>query len=216
MRFFAHGSAFMNLMDRLTDMVLVNALFVLLCLPVFTYGAAKTALYEVAFQWDLGERAGAGDYLRRFRNDLKTGVLPGLFMLLLAFMLGMNIRICTRNSAPVWMLAATLVVTVLFLAYREQMFLIGARFLCGMRERLFNGIVMTIGILFLAVLIGIISAVPLLLAGISLVPFLNLIPVWLLIYYASSARLSVLLMREPCRKLMERLNREENADRKED
>ena len=196
----------MNILDRITDAVLVNTLFVFLCIPVITFGSARTSLYETAFQWDAGEREGARQYLHRFRKNFRSESAFGLLMIGIAAVLGADLRICLRNKAPVMLLGAIIVLCFLYLAYREQLFLVRARFVSTGRESLRNAAVMTVGTLLRAMVSGTLMGLPLMILMISAELFINLIPVWLLIYYAGTARLVTIIMKKPYSRLVSRFS----------
>ena len=50
--FFSPDSKIMQFFSRLTDLILLNVVFLLTCIPVFTIGAANAALYRVCFRMD--------------------------------------------------------------------------------------------------------------------------------------------------------------------
>ena len=42
--FFDYDNKFMQLLSKATDMIILNLLFLLCCIPIFTIGAAQAAL----------------------------------------------------------------------------------------------------------------------------------------------------------------------------
>ena len=50
--FFDSDSWFMQLISRFSSLAVLNLLFLCTCIPVFTIGAALTALYDVVFRMD--------------------------------------------------------------------------------------------------------------------------------------------------------------------
>ncbi len=199
-------SPLLNILDRITDAVLVNVLFVFLCIPVVTFGSARTSLYETAFEWDAGERAGARQYLKRFRKNLRSESAFGVLMIGIAVILGADLRICFQKRVPVMLLGAIIVLCFLYLAYREQLFLVRARFVSTRKESLRNAAALTVGTLLRAMVSGILMGLPLLVLMIRVELFINLIPVWLLIYYAGMARLVTIVMKKPYSRLVSRFS----------
>ena len=65
--FFDADSWFMQLISRFASLVVLNLLFLCTCIPIFTIGAALTALYDVVFRMD-SEREGqiVSTYFRAF------------------------------------------------------------------------------------------------------------------------------------------------------
>lgn len=73
--------AFLN---KMTDLILLNVIYVILCLPVFTIGAATTAMYYVCI---ISIRQGDGYVVKRFfesfRKNFKQATLIWLPMLVI-------------------------------------------------------------------------------------------------------------------------------------
>ena len=44
-KLFDLDSPFMNVMNKLSDLIIINVIYIICCIPVFTIGAATTALY---------------------------------------------------------------------------------------------------------------------------------------------------------------------------
>ena len=47
---FSIDSKFMQVLSRIYDIAVLNMLYLLTCLPIFTIGAATSALYAVCFR----------------------------------------------------------------------------------------------------------------------------------------------------------------------
>lgn len=80
--FLSPDSKFMQVVSRFTDLVVLNLLFLITCLPVFTIGAANAALCSQCFGI-LRSREGsiARGYFRAFRENFKQGTTLWLLML---------------------------------------------------------------------------------------------------------------------------------------
>lgn len=81
--------AFLN---KMTDLILLNVIFLLCCLPVVTIGAAVTAMYYVCI---ISIRQGDGYVVKRFfqsfRSNFKQATLLWLPMLLIGLFLGFDL-----------------------------------------------------------------------------------------------------------------------------
>ena len=70
---FSPDSKFMEIFGRITDLILLNILFLITCLPVFTIGAATAALYTMCFRLMREEYSGIiKPYFKAFRDNFKT------------------------------------------------------------------------------------------------------------------------------------------------
>ena len=80
---FSPDSKFMEILGRITDLILLNILFLLTCLPIFTMGAAATALYAMCFRLMREEYKGiVKPYFQAFRDNFRQSTLIWLLLLL--------------------------------------------------------------------------------------------------------------------------------------
>ena len=81
--FFSPDSKIMQFFSRLTDLILLNVVFLLTCIPVFTIGAANAALYRVCFRMDTDkEEPLFRSYFRSFGENFRQGTALWLILLL--------------------------------------------------------------------------------------------------------------------------------------
>lgn len=75
----------MRIAEKVLDLVTVNLLFVLTCLPLVTIGIAKISLYQTLFEIRGSRRVPViRTYLRAFRSNWRLGLQLGLLEILLA------------------------------------------------------------------------------------------------------------------------------------
>lgn len=75
----------MRICEKVLDIVTVNILFVLTCLPVFTIGIAKISLYQTLFEIKNSRRVPViRHYLTAFKSNWKLGLQLGLMELAVA------------------------------------------------------------------------------------------------------------------------------------
>ena len=58
MKFLSIDSKFIAFLTRVADLMILNMIYVLCCIPIFTIGAATTALYPVVFRLGTVREAG--------------------------------------------------------------------------------------------------------------------------------------------------------------
>ena len=82
MKFSLYNSRFFRFFSRGAELMLLNFLFILCCLPIFTAGASLSALYSVCLKLVRNEEAYiARDFFRAFRQNLKHGIILHLILL---------------------------------------------------------------------------------------------------------------------------------------
>jgi len=80
---FSPDSKIMQIISRVTDLILLNILYLLTCLPVFTVGAATSAMYTLCFRMMREEDSGIlKPYFKAFRENFKQGTAIWLLILL--------------------------------------------------------------------------------------------------------------------------------------
>ena len=109
--------AFLN---KMTDIIILNLLFLLCCIPIVTIGVACTALYHVSI---LSIRLGDGYVVKRFftsfKNDFKQATILWLLLLLISAFLGWDIffwsqlgndmgKVMICLSTAVWLVVAVI------------------------------------------------------------------------------------------------------------
>ena len=72
----------MRFCEKVLDIVMVNLLFVVSCLPIVTIGVAKISLYQTIFEVKSSRRVPVfKTYIRAFKQNLKLGLQLGLLEL---------------------------------------------------------------------------------------------------------------------------------------
>ena len=82
---FSPDSKIMQIIGKITDLVMLNILFLICCLPVFTAGAAVTAMYTLCFRMLRQEDGNiVKPYFRAFKENFRpaTGIWAILIFIL--------------------------------------------------------------------------------------------------------------------------------------
>lgn len=86
--FMNYDSRFSRALNRLTELVLLNFVFILTCIPVFTIGAAITALYSITLKMVRNEEGYIiQGFFKDFKNNFKQATAFWLIELILFFQL---------------------------------------------------------------------------------------------------------------------------------
>lgn len=86
--FMNYDSRFSRALNRLTELVLLNFVFILTCIPVFTIGAAITALYSITLKMARNEEGYIiQGFFKDFKNNFKQATAFWLIELILFFQL---------------------------------------------------------------------------------------------------------------------------------
>ena len=190
-------SGIIRFLNRVADIMAVNAAFLIACIPVFTYGPAKNALYACTMKWASKEEAGWSDYVRALKSNFRSGILPGLFMLALTVIACADFLFAFSEYGNRFMRIVAVIVMVVLFPFEEQALLFLSRFGCTFRELLYNTLILCLTHP-LRVLIG---------AALMLGPavlwmsipgaFLSLFPLWIFVYFSLAAWVYAMLMKKP-------------------
>lgn len=162
MKIFNLESPFMQWMNKATDFLILNLLFLLACLPVFTIGPAISALYTVTFKKLAKEDLPiVKSFWQAFKVNFKMGTLSWLTFLLLFGVVNLDFNLIQQGTIfgkPIF-LVLLLLVDVLLLIGLLYCFPYIAKFENSLKKTLVNAIVMGIAhfpsTLLLVLLLGI-------------------------------------------------------------
>lgn len=192
------GPVFRTL-SKLAELMALNVLFLLCCLPVVTAGASITALYGALF---LPEEGGAfRRFFREFRRNFRQGtvlelILGGLGLLLLA-----DVWLVQQMEGYALVKYVLYLSVLLWLGVSIYAFALAARFTDQTRRVLKNALLLSVSMLPRTVLLVIIDILPVLM--ILLVPdvFLRFLILWLLVAFAGCAWLKTWVLTDVFRQL---------------
>lgn len=135
-----------RLLGRISDLLVLNLMTALFCLPVITIGASLTALHTCAMKLTRGEETVlALDFLRAFRDNFKKGTLAGLLLGILLLVLYLDY---TAAGARFPLLRpAALMMAVLVLLVWQYVFFLLSRYENTLLKTLQNALLLSIGFL---------------------------------------------------------------------
>lgn len=130
-KFFNPDSPLMRFMTKVADLIILNILFLVTCLPVFTIGAALTGLYAVTLKMVRDQEGSiTKSYFHAFRQNFRQATLLWLAVLALAVILLLDIRVLNAVATD-WAMGlkfAVEAVGVLALAVVQYLFPLVAKF----------------------------------------------------------------------------------------
>lgn len=88
MNFFNYDGPFFNVLNRLADLVILNVLWLLCCIPIVTIGASTTAMLYVTMKMVDDEDAYiAKNFFKSFKENFRQSTIIWLIMLVIGVML---------------------------------------------------------------------------------------------------------------------------------
>ncbi len=204
MKLFDYDGPLMRALVYLGDLILLNVLFLLCCVPVVTAGASAAALYTVTFR-TLDDKGGhvCRQFFTAFGANFKKATLEWLVMLAVAGLLYADFCIITQTAfaGKAVIEVAFVLVLSLYLPTLTFLFPLQAYYENTVAKTLKNAVALGIAKLPQSVLLIALYGVPLVLLYFDIGVFFRLLPVWLIVGYALSAQLAARLLRRIFRKL---------------
>lgn len=179
----------MQYLSRLYDLTVLNLLFLVTCLPLFTIGAATAALYTVCFRMDTEKEAGIfRSYFRAFRENFRQGTILWLLFVLFggACLVNMVLFSCLSGTLQaLWILFVGLfILAVMIFGY---VFPLLSRFSNDIRSTLKNAVALCLGYLPRSVVMGILNIFPWAILALNLYAFLHMGFAWIFLYFSACA-----------------------------
>lgn len=177
------NSGLMQILSHLADLMIVNILWLLCSIPVFTIGASTTAMYSVTMKLLKGEGAPVGrTFFHAFRANFKTATLTWLVMLIpsvLVFGSVAAVLFGLRGDATLVRIICLVVAGAFWLA-GNYVYPLTAYFENTVFRTLLNSLLMVFGGPFRAVQIGAYSLIPFVIYLIDPTFFMRTLIFWLI------------------------------------
>ena len=174
----------MRISEKVLDIVTVNLLFVVTCLPIVTIGVAKISLYETIFEIKKSRRVPVfRTYLKVFRQNIKLGFQLGLLELSIVLLSLSDLYLFWGQTALPFQLVKAICLGILIFLTIVMLasYPIAARYDLTWKEVLQKGLILAslnfpwfflmLAILLLIIMVLYLSAFTLLLGGSTFILF---------------------------------------------
>lgn len=193
-------SPLMQMLTRAGDMILLNVLFLLCCIPVITAGASIAAMHkmmqEIVYEVDSGTVKG---FFRAFRANFKQATAVWLIVLLVIVSLGCDalliITFFSGSESLKWMLGLLAFLAVLVCCVVAYMMPLIVRYENTLRQHLSNAAVLAVIKLPRTIGLVALNLLPLILMAVSLSVFFQTLIFWLFIGFTFTTYMEVLLLK---------------------
>lgn len=206
MNIFSYESKFSQALIFVADLAILNLVFVLCCIPIFTIGAAQAALYSGirTLQDPEDDESPVKAFFRAFKTGFGSVTGAWLVFFLLEFLMASIIHgMLTVSGFPVW--TAVLAIAVLML-FHAPIPWFHARFSCTAGQLIRNSFMLVIAHPIRSFLMGVLTWLPFILFLWDIPVFAAAIPAWVLLYFAVAFLLSFNLMKKPFKTLNDHYN----------
>ena len=195
---FAENNPFLSALSSLGDLIILNALFLVFSLPVFTIGASFTAAFYVAHSLSLHSCSSViKEYIIAFKSNFKHASIIWCFSLALFSLLGLYYLMAISNSYSSmhhWLLLL-LVMCILLLATLCYVFPLIGRYRNTLKDHLKNAIILAISNFPRTIILMLICLIPVMLLLVFPGLFFYALPFWVLVGFAVLIKLSVIVIK---------------------
>lgn len=144
---FKLDSPFMNFLNKVADIMILNILVLLCSLPIVTMGASITAGYYIAFKMVKNEESYiVRGFFKSFKENFRQSTIMWFIMLAVAGLLAADFKIMTDSGIDFaqWMVIAVLTVTILLAMGAVYIFPMQARFSNTIKNTIRNSYLMAL------------------------------------------------------------------------
>lgn len=193
---FSPDSKIMQVISRITDLILLNIIFLLTCLPVFTIGAAMAAMNTLCFRMLRQEEGNIiKPYFRAFKENFRpaTGVFAILALILVPDYLYFDRFFHAEGLAHYGMYVFIFIAAVTVLAAGFA-FPWVSQFRNSIPQTLRNSLLLSIGNLPRAIAVAAINLLPAVLWITNYDLFMKVSFLWLALYFAAAAYMNAAIL----------------------
>ena len=183
-KLFNMDNKFFSMMGRAADLMILNIVFIICCLPIVTIGASLTALHYVTLKMVRNEESYiVKSFFKSFKQNFKQATIINIIMLLTAAVLFIDLRIARAGSGAMYkgLFSLFIAFALIYAMILLYIYPILAKFFNSVKNTFVNAFLMSVRHLPLTLLMLVISASPLLL-------------MWLFAYVSYAQFTSILIM----------------------
>jgi uncharacterized membrane protein YesL len=173
-----------RLLTRFVELIVLNYLFLLFCIPIFTIGASTTALYSVTLKMVRNEESGVySGFVQAFKKNFKQSTSIWILLMFAGLILLLDylyLKLYDGNFTLLIILSLFFF-TCIYLVLTILIFPYVARFENTIRESVVNALKIAVTNPFQTILVLIFSIGPVLLIFLS--PYFFLLALYLCIFF---------------------------------
>ena len=164
-RFFNMDNKFFTFMSRVADLIILNLLCIVCCIPVVTIGPSIAAMFYVTLKMVRNEESYiVRGFFKSFKQNLKQGIVINLIMLAAALLLYFGISICRSTPGTIGkvLMVLFMMILVVYLMIFLYIYPVLAKFYNTIKNTFTNAFLMSIRHLPYTALMILVTAAPVL------------------------------------------------------
>ena len=162
-RFFNMDNKFFTVMGRVADLIMLNVVFLICCLPIVTIGASLTALHYVTLKMARNEESYIiKSFFKSFKQNFKQATIINLIMLAGGAVLYLDLNIVSNMTGSMSQVLYILLIALgfLYLIIFLYIYPVLAKFYNSIKNTFRNALLMAIRHLPFTILMAVITIAP--------------------------------------------------------
>lgn len=143
-----YDSKFWVILDRITDIVILNFLFIVASIPIVTIGASVSATYSVSFKHIKNEDISVSkEFIKNFRENFKVSTILWILMIVVGGVLLLDFHISNliyNEVLSIMLKFISILVGIIYLFSLTYMFPIISKFDNTIKNTIINSILISI------------------------------------------------------------------------
>lgn len=203
-----------KIITYIANLVILNVLFLIFSIPVFTCGAAISALYSMVCELKEGETVVVRGFFKAFKEQFKQAtkswvilMVPGIFLFFEA-----NLLLQIESQIPSFIYACVLIPCIAYFCYLPWVFIQPVYFYCTQRQQFKNAFLFALQRFPQTMVMAALQLFPVWVFLMKTVTFIRVWPLWIFLYYSLSWSVCAILT-DSFMKHLQELLKEKNEDK---
>jgi len=179
-----------NSINKITNLIIINVLWILFCIPLITVGAATTAMYAVTFKIADGIEGShiSKEFFKAFKENFNCATKVWVVSIVIGVVLSVNIYLVNTSVAPnkKIMLFSLFLLILVFCIFEIYIYPIIAIFNDDLKTKVKNALFMSLANFPISATILCMSIIPLILMAFYAEKVLVIVMFYLVIGYSYS------------------------------
>lgn len=212
MNLFSYESKPMQILMQLGDLIILNLLYLLCCIPIFTIGAAQAGLYSgvKTMQDPDDDTYVTTAFFKGFRTGFSQVTIAWCLLLVAEIVLALAAYVCTFYQQTIdaqLPLYAAIIGFCIVAIFQSLVTVFHCRFSCTAWQLLRNVWYLLVAHPIRSIGVALLTWLPLLFFATSSIGiFMTLTPIWACIYFSGAFSFNYTFMKKPFQTLIDQFN----------
>ncbi len=178
---FRYDSKFIQALDDIADIIILNLLFIISCIPIITIGTSITSMYYVTLKMVRGESSSTIKlFIKSFKENFKISTIVWTLMIVICGVLVIDFKIAdlmSNKNLSIMLRVSSIMISIIFIFSFTYVFPIISKFENSIKHTIINSVLISIQNLHFTIIMVILNLLPIILLNLvtSLWPYILLL-----------------------------------------